>query len=115
MPASHRPSAIASVRSAFQRAAPLGGDQLAAAERVQVLHDHLRLDELQAVVGDQRRDLHQRVVLRDVRVRHRGIGRLGHLLDPAIEPVLDGDDHHLAHEGRERRVQKLHRLGSPEV
>ena len=82
-------------------------DQSTVAQPVQVFADHAAVVERHALIGDERRDLAQRILRDDagVAVDRGRVG--GDELDPVAQPELGGRDQALAHERRSGGVEDL--------
>ena len=78
------------------------------ARAVEVLHDHPRIEDGRAVVGDENRHLAERVVVGDPGV---GVARRVHH-ELVLDALLGQNDPHLAREGAGRRSDELHLLDS---
>ena len=103
------PSPSAWRRSALQRAGPAAREHLRpVVQAVEILADHRRIIERRAVLGDQARDLAERIVSSEIGIRLDRAHRSGDRLDPVVLASLDRHRHDLARVWRCHVVVQLH-------
>jgi hypothetical protein len=102
------PSAVAWRRSAGQRARRK--HLRPGVQAVEILADHPRVVEHGAFIGDQARDLAERIVGDEIRIRRDRGHHPPNGLEPFVQPRLDRDRHDLAHVRRRGVVVQSHAL-----
>jgi hypothetical protein len=78
---------------------------------VEIFADDIRVEQRHAVVGDQGRNLAERVVAHQREVRLDDRGRRALQIAGALKLLLNQTDTDLADEGRNRPAVQLHRAG----